>query len=65
MTDEELRQRSLINVMSLLTYHLTQGSMTSGDKDLVVDTIIHLTILLNEFKLHHKIEISNADLWEE
>lgn len=65
MTDEELRQRSLINVMSLLTYHLTQGSMTNGDKDLVINTIIHLTILLNEFKLHHKIEITNSDLWDE
>jgi hypothetical protein len=39
--------------------------MTAGDKDLVIDTIIHLTILLNEFKLHHKIEISDADLWQE
>jgi len=65
MTDNQLRERSLINVMSLLTYHLTQGSMTNGDKDQVIDCIIQLTRLLNEFKLEHNIEITDTDLWDE
>lgn len=65
MTDNQLLERDLINAMSLLTFHLTQGSMTAGDKDLVIDNIIQLTRLLNEYKLNHNIVITDTDLWEE
>lgn len=65
MTDNQLRERSLINMMSLLIWHLTQGSISAGDKDQVIDCIIQLTRLLNEYKLEHKIEITDNDLWED
>jgi len=65
MTDNELKERELISAMSLFTVTLCDGDMTNGNRDSVIDMIIHLTKLLNEYKLTHKIEISNADLWQE
>lgn len=65
MTDNQLRERNIINVMSSLTWCLTQGSMTNGDKDLVKEYIRQLTILLNEFKIDNNIELSDTDLWED
>jgi hypothetical protein len=65
MTDNQLKERELISAMSLFTVTLCDGDMTNGNRDSVIDTIIHLTKLLNEYKLLHKIEISNADLWQE
>jgi hypothetical protein len=65
MTDNQLRERNIINVMSSLTWCFTQGSMTNGDKDLVKEYIRQLTILLNEFKIDNNIELSDTDLWED
>jgi len=65
MTDNELRQRELISAMSLFTVQLCDGDITNGNRDSVIDMIIHLTKLLNEYKLTHKIEITNSDLWDE
>jgi hypothetical protein len=64
MTEQQLKERDLINAMSMFIVHLTQGSMTAGDRDLVIDNIIYLTRLLNEYKLDHNIVICDADLWE-
>ena len=63
MTDNQLRERDLICAMSILTQQLCQGDMTNGNKDLVIDTIIYLTRLLNEYKLDKNIVICDADLW--
>jgi hypothetical protein len=65
MTDNQLRERNIINVMSSLIWCLTQGSMTNGDKGLVKEYIRQLTILLNEFKIDNNIELSDTDLWED
>ena len=65
MTVNQLKERELISSMSLFTVQLCDGDMTNGNRDLVIDVIIHLTKLLNEYKLDHNIEISNADLWQE
>ena len=65
MTVNQLKERELISAMSLFTVQLCDGDMTNGNRDLVIDVIIHLTKLLNEYKLDHNIEISNADLWQE
>jgi len=65
MTDNQLRERALISAMSLFTVTLCDGDMTNGNRNSVIDVIIHLTRLLNEYKLEHKIEITNTDLWEE
>jgi|TARA_R110000868_G_scaffold198119_1_gene444424 hypothetical protein len=65
MTDNQLKERELISTLSLFTVQLCDGDMTNGNRDQVIDIIIHLTKLLNEYKLLHKIEITNADLWQE
>jgi hypothetical protein len=65
MTDAELKERSLISAMGLFTSQLCDGDITNGNRDCVIDMIICITRLLNDYKLTHKIEITDADLWQE